>query len=84
VAGKRGGGLVHYEEAGVGGHGAADRDELAVGDGEICELGVEVERHADPRHRLAGHLLHLGPVDEARRSEVAADRDVFRDGQVRE
>ena len=83
--GEGGRGLVHDDELRVAHEGAADGDELLVGDGQVADELVEVHVEADLRHCLAGDLAHARAVDEAASGgDFAAQRDVLHDGQVGE
>ena len=45
---ERGGGLVHDQDPGVGPEGPGDLDELLLGHRQPADLGLRVDRRADP------------------------------------
>ena len=85
VAGQRGRRLVHDDELGVGRDGAADRDELPLGDRQLRHRLVEVER---PRRcapwRPCAVARTAGQLTGRCSAAMPADGDVLGDGEVRE
>ena len=65
-AGERGRGLVHEQQPGVGGETAADRDHLALGDGQGAHRRIERQSHARAgraaRRRSARMRARSGPA----------------------
>ena len=72
--GQRRGGLVHEDEARVGGERPADRHHLPPRDRELAHRPVEIEGEAEPLDRRARHLAHPRPVHPARPPAQAAAR----------
>ena len=79
-----GGGFVEDEEAGGAIEGAGDRDHLLERDGEGAELGVDVEVEAEAGEGFFGVASGGAPVDEAQAAGLAAEGEVFGDGQRRD
>ncbi len=77
-----GGGLVEDEHARVDVGGAGDGDELLDGDGAVGERAIDVEVEAEAGEGGAGAHAGVVPADEAQAGALAAEADVFRDGEV--
>ena len=58
---ERGGGFVHDQDAGVGGEGPGDLDDLLLPDPEILDQGARPDRLLHPLHQL-GRDVPLAPV----------------------
>ncbi len=77
--------LVHDEDLRVVDERAADRDELAVGDGQPLHLGVEVEGQSQVVDDALGGGADARPRrEDAALGELAQHRDVLGGGEVRE
>ena len=62
---ERGGGLVHDEDARVGPERPGDLDELLLGHRQPADVGLRVDRRADPVEQPPGPLAPLGPSGRA-------------------
>ncbi len=80
---ERGGRFVHDDEARVVGDGAADRDELALGDREVAQAGRRVKRHADPLQGGFRRAPDRSPAQEMQ-PVVLLDRDILGNREVGE
>ena len=84
-AGQRGGGLVHEDEPRLGGEAAGDGGDLALGDREVREGGVEIEFEIEALQDRRRDGPHPAPAHQPqRRAERIRDGDVLGHGQVRE
>ena len=77
--------FVHDEDLGVTDQGAADGDQLAIGDGEGLDVGLEVDGQpelVDDALRGLAHALARG--DQALLGELAEHGDVLGRGKIGE
>ena len=74
--------LIHDNQFGIRRHGAADGDQLSAGDGQVANLGMRVQRHADARHGSLRRFTNGPPVDRADRSKMMADGNIFSHRQI--
>ncbi len=83
LVGQRRRGLVHDQDLGVGPERPRDLDELLLGHREPSDLGLGVDRRADPIEEPPSPVAPLLPADQSPRpGRFQADRDVLGDGQV--
>ena len=84
-----GGRFVHDEHACLADEGAADGDELAIGDGEVLDVGVEIEAQSQVGHDAlggradapaGGELTATGELGE--HGDVLGGREVREEGEV--
>ena len=81
--GQRGGGLVQYDDAGVGGERLGDLHDLLLGHGQRAHLGGGIELGVHALQQLVGLRVHLLPLDDAVFDDLVAHEYVFGHGQVR-
>ena len=80
---ERGSGLVHDEDPGVGPQRPRDLDELLLGHRQPADLGLRVDRRADPVQQPPRPRPPLLPADAPPRpARLQPERDVLGDGQV--
>ena len=58
---ERGGRLVHDQDAGVGPQGPRDLDQLLLGHRQPADLGLRVDRRADPFEQAAAPASRRSP-----------------------
>ena len=82
---ERRGRLVHDQDAGVGGQGAGDLDDLLLADPQVLDQRAGRDRLLEPLHQLLGDLPLPGVVDRrrCRGPQLAADEDVVPHAEVR-
>ena len=83
VGGKRGGRLVHDQDANVERDRLADLDRLLRGKRQPARRTAHVEGHAERRQNVLGLAEHLPPIS-VRAAALMADEDVLGDVVIRE
>ena len=84
AVGQRRGRLVHDDDPGVDAQRLGDLHQLPLGDAQLLDRGLRVDREADAREHFATHRLDLALVDRAPpRERLSAQEEVLGDGQVR-
>src|SRR5690606_41030893 len=80
---ERGGGLVHDQDAGVGGECPRDLDDLLLPQPQVTHDGLGCDRLLQPGQQLAGELVLPGVVDATPGSaQFPAEEDVVPDAEV--
>ncbi len=85
VFGERGRGLVHHEDADVGGERLRHLDDLLPRDGEFADGRSRADADgAEVVEQPGGPPFHRRPVDEAEALRLPAEEDVLGHGAVRQ
>ena len=83
--GEGGGWLVHDDDAGAGGDGAGDFDQLLLRHGELGDRRVGTDIGSDLSEQPGGAIAMVAPSDAAQRDGgIESQGEVFADAQVRE
>jgi len=81
LGGERGGGFIHDENAGVEADGFGDFDGLLLGDGEIGDARLGIDRDVEAVEEVEGLAVLGGGGEKAGASFFAAEEEIFAGGE---